>query len=249
GLTPRLGRDTLLYLSWRGGRQGIWLLQRGATRELWGTTRARIVGGPAIAADGHVAFTVADNDRTVLYAMDLDGSHLRILTDELSLRGEPAWTPDSRAVISAALRAGEPRLMRIPVNGDAPLPLVSEYSMNPVWSPDGQFLVYAGADVGTTFPLRAAAADGRPHPLPSLMLTRGARVAFFRDGHTLMMLHGEIGHMNLWLIDLLSGAQKLLAALPPEFTSRDFAVAVNGSEVMLDRIEENADIALIERPF
>ena len=119
--------------------------------------------------------------------------------------------------------------------------------MTATLSPDGQFLVYAGADVGTTFPLRAAAADGRPHPLPSLMLTRGARVAFFRDAHALLMLHGQIGHMNLWLIDLQSGTQKLLATLPPDFTSRDFTVAVSGAEVVLDRIEENADVALIER--
>jgi hypothetical protein len=66
-------------------------------------------------------------------------------------------------------------------------------SINPVWSPEGQFLVDAGADVGTAFPLRAAGADGRPYPLPSLMLTRGARVAFFRDAHTLLILDGQIG--------------------------------------------------------
>jgi hypothetical protein len=63
----------------------------------------------------------------------------------------------------------------------------SEYSIDPVWSPDGRFLVYSGADVGTTFPLRAAA-DGRPYPLPSVLLTRGARrVAFFRDPQALVI--------------------------------------------------------------
>src|SRR5580700_6074791 len=31
--------------------------------------------------------------------------------------------------------------------------------IHPVWSPDGRFLVYSGADVGMTFPLRAAAPD------------------------------------------------------------------------------------------
>ncbi len=49
--------------------------------------------------------------------------------------------------------------------------------------------LYSGADVGTTFPLRAAAADGRPYPLPSVSLTRGARrLAFFRDPRALARL-------------------------------------------------------------
>ena len=134
----------------------------------------RIVGGPAISRDGrHVAFSAKDGDRTLLYMIDSDGSGLRVLASALALRGNPAWAPDGQSVISAVVRDGEPRLTRIFLNGAPPLPLVSEYSVDPVWSPDGRFLVYSGADVGTTFPLRAAAADGRPYPLPSVMLTRG----------------------------------------------------------------------------
>jgi hypothetical protein len=64
-------------------------------------------------------------------------------------------------------------------------------------SPDGRFFVYSGPDVGTTFPLRAAAADGSPYPFPSLILTRGARrIAFLREAHALVILRGEIEHKN-----------------------------------------------------
>jgi hypothetical protein len=45
------------------------------------------------------------------------------------------------------------------LDGGAPLVLVSEYSLDPTWSPDGQFLLYSGPDVGTTFVVRAVAAD------------------------------------------------------------------------------------------
>lgn len=62
--------------------------------------------------------------------------------------------------------------MSIALDDSPPSPLVSEYSIDPVWSPDGQFLIYSGADVGTTFPLRAVARDGRPYPIPALILTR-----------------------------------------------------------------------------
>jgi WD40 repeat protein len=180
--------------------------------------------------------------------MDSDGSHVRVLADSLALQGNPAWAPDGQSVVSAVVRDGEPRLTRIFLNGDSPLTLVSEYSIDPVWSPDGRFLVYSGADVGTTFPLRAAAADGRPYPLPSVLLTRGARrVAFFRDPQALVILGGEIGHKNFWLLDLRTGTQRILAELPADFVIRDFDISAAGSEIVFDRVQVNSDLALIER--
>jgi Tol biopolymer transport system component len=249
GVTPRLGADFLLYVSWRGERQGIWSLTHGTTHEIWSSTNARVVGGPAIAPDGRrIALSVEHDGRMFLYMMDDDGSHVRVLADSLELRGNPGWAPDGQSIVSAVVRDGEPRLTRIFLNGDAPLPLVSEYSVDPVWSPDGRFLVYSGADVGTTFPLRAAAADGRPYSLPSVMLTRGARrVAFFRDPQTLVILGGEIGHKNFSLLDLRTGVQRTLAELPADFAIGDFDISADGSEIVFDRVQVNSDLALIER--
>jgi Tol biopolymer transport system component len=248
-VTPRLGTDVLLYISSQGERQGIWSSTHGSTREIWSSAHLRIVGGPAIAPDGRrIAFSVEDSGKTLLYIMDNDGSNIRVLTDSLPLRGNPGWAPDEQSIVSAVIRDGEPRLTRIFLNGDAPLPLVPEYSIDPVWSPDGQFLVYSGADVGTTFPLRAAAADGRPYPLPSVILTRGARrVAFFRDSQSLMILSGEIGHKNFSLLDLKTGVQRVLAELPADFATRDFDVSAAGTEIVFDRVQMNSDLALIER--
>jgi Tol biopolymer transport system component len=246
---PRFGADLLLYVSWRGERQGIWSLTHGTPQELWSSAHARIVGGPTAAPDGRrIAFSVKDSGKTLLYMMNSDGSQVRVLADSLVLRGNPVWAPDGQAVVSAVVRDGEPRLTRIFLNGDAPLPLVSEYSIDPVWSPDGRFLVYSGADVGTTFPLRAAAADGRPYPLPSVMLTRGARrVGFFRDSQTLVILGGEVGHKNFWLLDLRTGAQRVLAELPADFVIRDFDISAAGSEIVFDRVQVTSELALIER--
>jgi Tol biopolymer transport system component len=249
GSAPHLGADFLLYVSQRGERQGIWSLRQGISREIWSSAHARLAEDPAIEPDGRtIAFSVEDGGKTMLYTMGSDGSRLKVLGDLLELRGNPGWAPDGQSVVIAVVRDGEPRLTRIFLNGDPPLPLVSEYSIDPVWAPDGSFLVYSGADVGTTFPLRAAAADGRPYPLPSVMLTRGARrVAFFRDSSALVILAGEIGHKNFWLLDLRTGNRHILAELPADFVIRDFDISAAGSEIVLDRVQVNSDLALIER--
>jgi hypothetical protein len=62
------------------------------------------------------------------------------------------------------------------------------------------------------------------------MLTRGARrVAFLRDPQALVILGGEIGHKNFSLLDLRTGAQRIVADLPADFTIRDFDVAADGA--------------------
>jgi hypothetical protein len=249
GSRPRLGPDFLVFVAAAGDRQGIWTLRHDVRREIWGSARARIVGAPAIAPDGRrIAFGAEDEGRTRLYVVDSDGAHARVLSDALLLRGSPAWAPDGQSVVAAAVRDGEPRLTRVFLNGDPPAQLVGEYSLDPTWSPQGEFVVYSGADVGTTFPLRAAASDGRPYPVPGVMLTRGARrVAFLKNRQALVLLRGDIGHKNLWLVDLQSGAERVLSELPRDFVIQDFDVAADGSEVVFDRVQENSELALIER--
>ncbi len=249
GLSPRAGPDYLLYVATRAGRQGIWKAQQGQSRELWSDAHATIVGAPTIAADGrHIAFTVADGEQTTLYTMDSDGGSVKALAPALALRGNPAWAPDGRSIVSAVLRDGEPRLASIFLDGSPVRPLVSEYSTDPVWSPDGRFLLYSGADVGTTFPLRAVAADGRPYPIPPLILTRGARrVVFSPDARSIVVLRGDVGHKNFWRVDLGSGAQRQLTELAPEVVIRDFDLSRDGGAVLYDRVEESSRIALIER--
>jgi hypothetical protein len=97
--------------------------------------------------------------------------------------------------------------------------------------------------------IRAAAADGRPYPLPSVMLTRGARrVAFLDDPRRLVILRGDTGHKDLCVLDLDTGAQRLLAVLPPDFTIGDFDISSDGTEIVFDRQQSSSCLALIELP-
>jgi Tol biopolymer transport system component len=169
------------------------------------------------------------------------------VADSLDLHGNPAWAPDGQSITSAADDHGTPHLFRVPVDGRSPAAFVREYSVDPAWAPDSRFVVYSGPDIGTTFSVKAVTADGAPHPLPSLSLTRGARhLAFLPGGRGLVLLRGEIQHKNLWLIDLSTGTERQLTNLPPEFDIRDFDISPDGREVVIERVQERSNVVLLD---
>jgi Tol biopolymer transport system component len=248
GSSPRLGRDYLLYVSAAGTAESIWKLANGTSTELWRGEGARILGGPAISRDGrYIAFSVRQNGRTLLYAMQADGMNARVVTDSLDLQGALAWAPDGQSITSAANDHGVPHLFRVPINGGSPTSFVGEYSVDPAWAPDGSIVVYSGPDIGTTFSVKAVTAEAAPHPLPALTLTRGARhLAFLPGGQALVILRGEIQHKDLWLVDLETGAERQLTHFAPEFDIRDFDISPDGRDVVIERVQERSNVVLLD---
>jgi Tol biopolymer transport system component len=250
GFSPRLGPDYLLYVSATATSESIWKLVNGTDTQLWTGQGVRIFGGPAISADGRrIAFSVQQNEHTLLYVIQADGTNARIVAGSLKLQGDPAWAPDSQSITSAADDHGVPHLFRVPVDGGSPAPFVPEYSVDPAWAPDGRFVVYSGPDIGTTFSVKAATAEAAAHPLPTLTLTRGARhLAFLSGGRALVFLRGEIQHKNVWLVDLKTGAERQLTKVPLDFDIRDFDISPEGREVILEREQERSEVVLVDLP-
>jgi Tol biopolymer transport system component len=250
GSSPRLGPNYLLYVAATGSSESIWKLNSGTGTELWSGPGAQVIGGPVIAPDGqHIAFSIRQHGQTFLYVMQADGTSARIINDSLDLQGAPAWAPDGQSITSAANDQGVPHLFRVPLNGRPPTVFVEEYSVDPAWSLDGHFLVYSGPDIGTTFPVKAVTAEAKEFPLPALTLTRGARhLAFLHGKRALVFLKGEIQHKDLWLIDVETGAERQLTRLPPDFDICDFDISSDGREVVLERAQEHAEVALVDVP-
>ena len=248
GFSPRIGPDYLLYVSSEGTTDAIWKLTRSGAAEMWSAAGARVVGGPEIAPDGRrVAFCVAQGGRTQLYVVNDDGTNTRVVSGALDVRGSPAWAPDGQSIAAAAQVDGAPRVFRIGLAGTV-TPLVQDYSTDPVWAPGGDLLLYSGADVGTAFAVKAVDATGRPRAIPGLSLTRGGRrIRFVHGRHEVVIMRGEIQHKDLWLVDLDTGAQRRLTTLPQDFDVRDFDVSPDGSEIVLERVQEQSDIVLIDR--
>jgi Tol biopolymer transport system component len=247
-LSPRLGADYLVYVSAKNDGHAIWKFTNGHARELWSAPRTRVVGGPAIGPDGkRIAFTAEGDSGTRLYILDADRPGARVLAESLEVRGTVAWSPDGKSLTVAVSKDREPQLFTVPLGQRSPSALLEGYAINPVWSPDGTFLVYADADAGPDFTLKAVRPDGAQYPLPEIKLPRGARRVVFAPGRrALIALQGEMRHNNFWYIDLDSGARRQLTNFGRDFTIRDFDVSPDGGEIVFDRRRENSDLALIE---
>jgi Tol biopolymer transport system component len=248
GRSPRYGPNYLLYVSARGQAEAIWRLTGVTATELWSAPNARVIGGPAIAPNGQrVAFSADVNGRMRLYVMNADGSAARVVSESVEPRAAPVWAPDGNSLVVSVTVDGEPRLVRVSLDGHTASPLVGHHSVDPVWSPDGDWLLYSGPDVGTTFQVHAVTADGKPHQFKELTLSRGARrMAFLSDGRALVILRGEVTHKNFAVIDLDTGAERVLTNFARGFLVRDFDVSADGREIVFDQVRENSDIVLID---
>jgi Tol biopolymer transport system component len=248
GFFPRIGPDYLLYVSSGGSNESIWKLAGGTGTELWKGEEAHLLGSPAISTDGNeVAFSVQQKGKSVLYVMKADGTNLRMVSDSLDLRGSPAWMPNGAGITIAANEHGTPHLYRISVDGKSTVPLIQEYSTDPAWAPDGSFVIYSGADVGTQFPVKAATLDGANRSQPHLAITRGSRnIAVLSGGRGFAYLNGEIQHKDLWLLDPETGKEHALTTLSPNFNVSGFDISRDGREVVFERTEESSQIVLLD---
>lgn len=250
GMFPRLGPDYFLYVSSQDGGDSLWKQQGDVETTLWSSPGARILGAPAIDADGgRVAFVARQDQHISLYVLNADGTGLRAVDSSRQWQGTPSWAPDGRTIAAVALEGGIPRVFVASVTGDAPRQLSPEPAFDPVWSPDGRFILFSGPDVGTTFPLKRMATDGSATPFANVTLTRGSRhLRFLADGRTLVAMKGEIRHKNLFGLDLANGLERKLTDLPPDFEIRDFDISPDGREVILERAQTESRVVLLTLP-
>jgi len=250
GLSPRIGPNYMLYLSSKGGDDGVWKLANGTAVELWSGSLGRVRAGPAIAPDDRrIAFTAQKSGRNKLYLTNSDGTLVTELAPSLNVRGAPSWPPVGEWLTVAADQGKGPWLFKVPLDGAPPTQLVNEPGTNPVWSPDGRFVVYAGVERGTRFSLKAATADGKPYRIPEITLSRGSsRFSFLPGRSVLVVLEGEFWHKNFWSIDLVTGERRQLTNFDREFLIGDFDISPNGKEIIFGRLKESSNVILIDFP-
>src|SRR5262249_35855387 len=138
-------------------------------------------------------------------------------------------------------------LFKLPVGGGPAVRLATGRALNPVWSPDGTLIAYAGANVGQYAPLLGVRPDGTRIELPNIKLNRdGERIRFLPDGKGLVFMQGQQGSQDFWLLDLATKSSRPLTHLNNASTMRTFDVTPDGKQIVFDRLRDNSDIVLID---
>jgi Tol biopolymer transport system component len=245
---PRFGSGGLFYLSSSGSGDGLWRTQGESSVEIWKAADGVLSDPVAIALNGQVAITLRSEGRAHLVLVSPDGAVRRSVADAVDVRGTASWSPDANWIVTAGRDSEGPGLFKIPADGGAPVRLASGQALDPVWSPDGALIVYAGPLAKATAPLLAVRPDGRAVALPPIRTSAqgGGCVRFLPDGTGFVYSLGPVGNQALWLLDLATTQTRQIARLPADATMSSFDVTPDGKRIVFDRLRELSDVVLID---
>jgi Tol biopolymer transport system component len=256
-LAPRFGGTSLFYLSLsaRGTGDGLWRFQNRQAFEVRKGADGALSEPPAASPDGsRVAVVVRQQGKRHIAIMSADGTNSRTLAASIDVNGVAGqhtvdWSPDGRWVVTGGRDQRGPGLFKIPVDGGAAERLVAEEARGPVWSPNGDLIVYGTAfgGAGGKDALRGVKPDGTPVPMPEVGVRQGGAHRFLRSGAGLVYLTG-IESKDFWLVDLATSRIRQLTDLSDRGFLNTFDITPNGKHLVFDRSRQNSDVVLINLP-
>jgi Tol biopolymer transport system component len=247
---PRFGGPSLFYLSSRSGGDGLWSYEGGQSTEIWKGADGALLEPTAVSFDGHrVAVILRKEGKRNLTTLAAEGGDIRPLAKTIDVSSAAGWSPDGKWIVVTGSDSNGPGLFKIPVESGEPVRLTRGPASNPVWSPDGSVIVYTGPTVGATGPLLMIHSDGTPAMVPSIQVLVGSeRYRFIPGRQTLVYIPGaDYSSQNFWMLDLAAMKARQLSTVDNRDT-RTFDISPDGKQIVFDRLRDNSNIVLIDRP-
>ncbi len=251
GVRP-VGGTSLFYLSAGGTGDGLWRFQNGQASEVSRAADGALSEPSAVSPDGsRVAIVVRQEGKRHLKVVSADGRNSQTLAPSLDIQGTAGqgtadWSPDGTWIVTGGSDAQGPGLFKIHVGSGVAVRLVAGKADNPVWSPDGSVIVYAGKLFTGQVELHGVRPDGTPVVLPSVRARPGG-YRFLPDGTGLVYLP-FMPSLDFWLVDLTTKIPRQLTRLSNQGALGTFDITPDGKAIVFDRSRENSDIVLIELP-
>jgi Tol biopolymer transport system component len=175
------------------------------------------------------------NAQTVATSIDIEGA---------AGQGAADWSPDGTRIVTGGRDDKGPALFIIPVETGVPVRILEGTWLNPVWSPRGDLIVYAGRSLIGQVELRAVQPDGTPVELPPVLVRPGG-YRFLPDGTGLVYLP-RIQSPDFWLLDFATRKSRPLTRIGNHGAVRTFDITRDGKYIVFDRSRQNSNIVLIE---
>jgi Tol biopolymer transport system component len=250
---PRFGPGSFFYLSARGTADGLWKVQDGKASQIRRNVDGALSEPAAVSVDGRLAVVVRKEGQRRLWIMEADGTNPRTLAATVGIEGAAGqgaadWSPDGSRIVVGGRDAKGPALFIIPLDGSAPKRLLEGEWVNPVWSPKGDLIVYAGRSLIGQVELRGIRTDGTRVEIPRVLVRPGG-YRFLPDGAGLVYVE-RIQSPDFWLLDLVTGRPRKLTHLGNQGAVRTFDVtgSANQTYIVFDRSRQHSNVVLIEFP-
>ena len=247
---PRFAAASLFYVSSGSTGNGLWRYRNGQAVEIWRGPDAVTLEAPAISPDGNrIAVALRRSGKLRMHILSADGAELYPLADAIDVQGAACWSPDGKWILTGGRDAKGLGLFKLPIDGGAPIQLVAGRALHPIWSPDGNLVVYTGANVSSLAPLLAVRPDGTPAELPRIQVrrdARGSRARFLPDGSGLVYMQGFVLAQDFWLLDLATKQTRQLTKLNDHAAMLSFDISPDGKHILFDRTRDNSDIVVID---
>ena len=247
---PRFADTALFYRSSGGSGNGLLRYDNGEAVEIWRGADAVTREPPAISPDhGRVAIALRRSGKLRMHLLSTDGAELVPLSDAIDVAGAASWSPDGKWILTGGSDAKGTGLFKMPVDGGMPVRLKTGQALDPIWSPDGNLIVYAGPNVGSQAALLAIRPDGTPEDFPETQVRReggGSRARFLPDGRGLVYMQGFALAQDFWLLDLATKQRRQLTSLNDQAAMWSFDISRDGKQIVFDRSRDNSHVEIID---
>jgi serine/threonine protein kinase/Tol biopolymer transport system component len=252
-LAPQFAGASLFYLSASGMGDRLWRFENGRATEIGKDVDGALPDAPAVSRDGsRVALVASRQGRRRLIVMSGNGTNASTLAESIDVLGaaglsSAAWSPDGAWIAVGGRDSQGPGLFKIQADSGVASRLVTGPALNPIWSPDGNLIVYSGPVVGGRATLLGISPDGTPSPVPEIRSRIGRSYRFLPDGSGLV--HVPFTEtQDFWLVDLRTGKMRRLTQLVDKDGMKTFDISPDGKYLVFDRSRENSNIYQIDLP-
>lgn len=183
-----------------------------------------------------IAYVSFENNHSGIYLEDVATGSRRLLSQYPGINGAPAWSPDGRKLAIVLSKSGSPNVYVVDIGSRRLTPVTHDFYINtePSWSPDGKSLLFTSNRGGANPQIyQVNLATGNTSRI-SFDGDYNARASYTKDGKHIAMIHRVSGVFNIAVLDLETGATRVLNGSAGDSASP--SIAPNGSMILYDTV-------------